>query len=96
MTLLRKRYRLLLVYVLPAFFDKDGHWYFHRVVSGRASAALLEEPPIGLSRGEAVARLQGTLVGPDGDTTCVVVTFTEDGWLEARRPIGRVDSPRGA
>ncbi len=61
------------------FFDAQGQWYFQRVVSGRETVAHLEKPPVGLSRTEAVSRLQGTLVGPDRETTCLAVTFTAAG-----------------
>ncbi|MFC1758096.1 RND family transporter [Planctomycetota bacterium] len=49
----------------------------------RESIAKLQLPPFGLSRSEAISRLQGTLVGPDNVTTCLVVTFTKEG-LERR------------
>ncbi len=37
----------------------------------------------------AVARLQGTLIGPDGESTCLVIIFTEDG-LKRRSELVRL------
>ncbi len=75
----------------PTFFDSQGTWYFHRVTSGRelfremtrASARPVSPAlPIDVSPLEpatAVKRLQGTFVGPDGQTTCLVIAFTDEG-----------------
>lgn len=72
------------------YFDEAGHWYFHQVDSGRDSLAKLQRPPIGLPRGEAISRLRGTLVGPDSLTTCVVVTFTEQGLRQRARLVAEL------
>lgn len=37
------------------------------------------------ARDEAIRRLQGTLIGPDGETTCAIVTFTTDGLKRRER-----------
>ncbi len=76
-----------------AFYDDDGHWYFEQVVTGREMFQRLVNRPINLSREEALRRLRGTLVGPDGRTTCALVTFTAAG-LERRKKL--VSLIRGA
>jgi len=61
------------------FRDESGDWYLERVISGREVLAGLTEPPLELPKDEAIRRLQGSIIGPDGDTTCVVASFTEAG-----------------
>ena len=69
-----------------AFHDEQGRWYFERVMTGRSLLKTLHAAPIGLSRSEALRRLTGTLIGPDGHTTAAVVTFTAAG-LQHRRQL---------
>lgn len=59
--------------------DADGRPFFSRVTSGPRAVAELERPPLSLSRAAAVARLQGILVGPDGQTSCAAMIFTDHG-----------------
>jgi predicted RND superfamily exporter protein len=58
------------------FYD-HSEWLFDRVVSGREM--VVEFTRCGLTDAEAIARLRGTLIGPDGRTTCLVVGFTPAG-----------------
>ncbi|MDY0165513.1 MAG: MMPL family transporter [Thermoguttaceae bacterium] len=58
--------------------DGSRRW-FQRVVTGARLVAVIEEGPFTLSRQEAIRRLQGTLIGPDGKTTCAVVTLSKEG-----------------
>jgi len=46
-------------------------------------AGVWQPQPLALS--EAIKRLQGILVGPDGRTTCVVISFTKNGLAERNR-----------
>ncbi|MCA9140470.1 MAG: MMPL family transporter, partial [Planctomycetales bacterium] len=64
------------------FQGPDG-WLFHHVTCGRQTHAALTGAPLSLSTDEATRRLCGTLIGPDGQTTCVVIGFTKSG-LEQR------------
>ncbi len=75
-----------------AFHDTDGVWYFDRIVSGREVIATLtahgpanheQLAPQPISRATAIERLRGTLVGPDGQTTGLIISFTKEG-LAAR------------
>lgn len=76
------------------FFDAQGKWYFDQVTSGRELVHLLTRPinspdsasppdlPITVSPldlATAADRLRGILVGPDGQTTCLVIGFTAEG-----------------
>ena len=62
---------------------------FLRVFSGQTVLRRLRAKPINLRRREAVARLQGTLIGPDGDMTCLVAVLSEDG---VRRRVEALES----
>lgn len=48
---------------------------FRRVATGQELVARMTDEPLYLEREEAIARLQGTILGPDGETTCAVVTL---------------------
>ncbi|MCA9071748.1 MAG: MMPL family transporter, partial [Planctomycetaceae bacterium] len=61
-----------------SFFDDDSKWDFERVITGREVFQKLVSPPLSLSEAEAKRRLRGTLLGPDDQTTCMIVTFTPD------------------
>jgi predicted RND superfamily exporter protein len=52
---------------------------FQAVLTGSRIVDQLTSPPVNLSREAAIARFQGTLIGPDGRQTCAVVTPTEGG-----------------
>lgn len=67
--------------------DAAGRPWFQDVASGRQAVERLTAPPLALDRAEAVARLTGILVGPDGERTCVVVGFTEAGRADRRRAV---------
>jgi predicted RND superfamily exporter protein len=65
--------------------DAAGRPWFDGVASGTTVVERLMAPPLSLDREQAVERLRGVLVGPDGRTTCAVVGFTRAG-LADRRP----------
>lgn len=62
-----------------AFRDADGRSCFERIVSGRAVWHEFLAPPLSLPAEAARRRLGGTILGPDGRTTCVTITFTPAG-----------------
>ncbi len=75
--------------------------YFHRAVTGESVLARLMEPPTNLSHRAAVARLEGTLIGPDGEQTSVALTLSDAGRANLRatldevyRAAGEVGIPR--
>ena len=49
------------------------------VTTGYSALRKLRSSPVQLSRESAIKRLQGTLVGKDGLTSCAVVALTEEG-----------------
>jgi predicted RND superfamily exporter protein len=49
-----------------------------RVTSGQELVEELSSERIGLTRDQAISRLQGTLVGPDAHQTCAVVTLNDE------------------
>lgn len=51
---------------------------FSRVLTGRSLLNQLTAPPIDLNREDVATRLRGSVVGPDGQQTCAVVTLRED------------------
>ncbi len=63
---------------------------FDRVVTGYSTMRQLTSVPIDLSRTEALSRLRGVLVGPDGSSSCAVVMFTEQGGYDRREAIERI------
>ncbi|OYW14068.1 MAG: hypothetical protein B7Z55_16080, partial [Planctomycetales bacterium 12-60-4] len=62
----------------PALTERYRRDY-DRVISGASALRRLMEPPLNLTREEAIERLTGILVGPDGQTSCVVVVLTYEG-----------------
>lgn len=52
---------------------------FSHVMTSRQALADLMAEPMNLSRDEAIRRLQGTLLGPDGETAGLIVTVSEFG-----------------
>ena len=51
------------------FHNATGKPYIEHVVSGQEALCALMADPLKLDRDDAVARIQGTLIGPDGKTT---------------------------
>jgi predicted RND superfamily exporter protein len=50
---------------------------FAEILTGRSLIERLTEPPLELDEDLAIQRLQGSIVGPDGEQTCAVMTLTE-------------------
>jgi len=66
--------------------------HYERVITGRSLLRDLMDAPVRLSRETAVQRLQGTLVGDDGETTCALVVLTFDGNEQRGAAISRLKS----
>jgi len=58
--------------------DGRSKWFLEVTTGPRALRTLLSEP-FRLSRDEAIERLTGTLIGPDGRTTCALVILSAKG-----------------
>ncbi len=63
---------------------------FQRALTGRQVLEQLTSPPLDLPRREAIRRLQGVLIGPDGETTCVLLTIAPRGVEDRAAAIGQV------
>jgi predicted RND superfamily exporter protein len=65
----------------------DRPRYFKRVLTGARLVKELEARYPSLSREEILERLKGSLIGPDYDKTCLVVTLTEEAKGKNLRPM---------
>jgi predicted RND superfamily exporter protein len=63
---------------------------FNRVLDGHSMLRMLMDEPADLSRTAALRRLQGSLIGPDGQTSCLIVILTEDGSLRRKKTIALI------
>ena len=65
--------------------------FFKKVTTGPRVLAQMTDPEgsLKLSRKEAIERLRGSLIGRDGETTCVVATLQPDALHDLRAGIGR-------
>ena len=75
--------------------DAAGRPWFDAVTSGREALERLVAPPLALDRDEAVARLRGVVVGPDGNRTCVIIGFTREGLADRRRSVAWIRDTLG-
>ncbi|MFZ5828647.1 MAG: efflux RND transporter permease subunit [Planctomycetota bacterium] len=60
---------------------------FSRVRTGYEVLRAMTEEPSGFSRAEALRRLWGTFVGPDGERSCCVVFLTPAGSIDRRQSL---------
>ena len=61
--------------------------FFESVLTGPRLVRELAERYPSLSREEILERLEGTLIGPDHEKTCLVVTLTEEAQGKNLRPM---------
>ncbi|MFN9592987.1 MAG: efflux RND transporter permease subunit [Pirellulaceae bacterium] len=76
----------------PTGQDEDAalcRRYFKSVTTGRMLLDQLISNPQSLPHAEAVERLQGSLLGPDGRQTCLLLGLTEDATRELKKVLGR-------
>jgi hypothetical protein len=96
--------------LVATFGPADGPWYYedprrlemrpyNQITTGPGTLYALtrEGGPLEGQTQEAIARLQGTLFGPDGKQTCIVLSLNEAGKRNIRRILGRgiLGKPRG-
>ena len=74
------------------FHDETGKPYVEQVVSGQEALRGLMADPLNLKRDDALARIQGTLVGPDQKTTCAIITLTSAGISDRDRVVKLIRS----
>ena len=63
---------------------------FAEVLTGPRIIERMSGPPLNLSPEEVSQRLRGSLVGPDGRQTCLVLTMTEEGRTKARLSVDTI------
>lgn len=68
----------------------DQPSFFSEVITGRSILEVLTSEPLNLSREEALERLTGSLIGPDGKQTCAVLSLSNEGKVNLRKTVGRV------
>lgn len=68
--------------------DADRRKYFKSVVTGRQLIDRLSGPPLNLPMATAIGRLQGSMIGPDGKQTCLVVTLHPEALGELKQVLG--------
>ncbi|MEX0937319.1 MAG: MMPL family transporter [Pirellulales bacterium] len=68
--------------------------YFKTATTGRRMLNQLTGPPLSIPYATAVDRLSGSLIGPDGRQTCVVVTLSDKAVDDLRAAIGRGQTER--
>jgi predicted RND superfamily exporter protein len=61
--------------------------YFSKVVTSRSVLTMMTSPPLNIPRDEAVRRLRGNLIGPDGQA-CLVVYLSDLGAEHLREALG--------
>ena len=72
--------------------DPSKVHYFKAVTTGRQLMDQLTKPPMELPYAEALKRLQGLVIGPDGRQTCVLASLTDEASTHFRELIGRGDT----
>lgn len=68
--------------------------YFGSVTTGRRVLEQLTAPPMNVPYALAVERLKGSLIGPDGRQTCLLVTLSDEELASLRKAIGRGSARR--
>jgi len=73
----------------PAPAGQPHAHYFKAVTTARRLLNQLTAEPMSVPYDQAVKRLTGSLVGPDGKHTCVIVTLSNEAVGNFRKAIGR-------
>jgi uncharacterized protein len=63
---------------------------FRRVFTGRSTLRQLSSPPLDMPHETAIERMQGWLVGADGQSTCVVGFLSHEGWWDRHATIAAI------
>jgi predicted RND superfamily exporter protein len=74
----------------PDAETNDGEPWFSNCMTGASVMEQLTSSPINLSEAEALERLHGSLIGPDGQQTCAVLTLSEAGQEDLHGSVERV------
>ncbi|MEZ6138103.1 MAG: MMPL family transporter [Pirellulaceae bacterium] len=74
--------------ILPESDQVARRKYFKSVITGRQMLDRLTNPPLSLPVKTAIGRLQGSMIGPDGRQTCLVVTLHNEALGEFKQVLG--------
>ncbi|MBI2824929.1 MAG: MMPL family transporter [Planctomycetia bacterium] len=87
-----QRLRLLATKLVPPESSNvpDDERYFAKALSGPSIIETLTSSPINLDPSEAIERLRGSLIGQDGEQTCLVLTLSEAGKKHLRKTIDKI------
>ncbi|MCA9140350.1 MAG: MMPL family transporter, partial [Planctomycetales bacterium] len=66
--------------------------YFDRVRSGQNALQELTSPPQNFSRGAAISRLRGILIGANDETTCLVLTTSVEGQADRSAAVQEIET----
>ncbi|MDE0938523.1 MAG: MMPL family transporter [Pirellulales bacterium] len=74
----------------PETADLPQRKFFKSVITGPQVLAQMTDPKgnLKLKQSEALDRMQGALIGPDGETTCLVATLTNEAEDNLRAGLG--------
>ena len=74
----------------PETTDLPQRKFFKSVITGPQVLAQMTDPEgnLKLKHSEALDRMQGALIGPDGETTCLVATLTDEAEDNLRAGLG--------
>ncbi|MEX2118382.1 MAG: MMPL family transporter [Pirellulales bacterium] len=98
-TLDDQRLRLMVDKLSPAAGrppEKDRARYFKEVLTGPATLNRLTSEPVQLDYATAADRLKGSLIGPDGESTCIVFTLSDYGKDRLRAVVNTIRSTASA
>ncbi len=70
----------------------DAQRFFREVITGPEVYRELTSEPLDFSHQQAIDRLQGMFVGPDGQTSCVIVVLSDEANQEARGVLSTIRS----
>ena len=70
--------------------SRGRNWWFSEVITGPRLVDRLTAAPSDLPYEEAVSRLENQIIGPDGKTTCAVITLTEAGSAQMRKAVNHI------
>ena len=69
---------------------RSGVILFRQVVTSSEALHELTEPPLDLTKRQALQRIRGWLVGKDGQTGCVVLLLSHDGFVHRHATVDHV------
>lgn len=82
-----QRIRMMREKLVPEKKDstRESDYYFKSALTGAELVERLKQEPLNLEHEDAISKLRGTLVGRDGQTTCMVFTLSDFGKLRGAR-----------